>query len=91
MYKPFVVTYDLGTPGANYEKVYETIQSFGSSIRFQKSVWLVKTNLTSEQMYLKLKPVLDNDDFVLICELEKNYYSRAFEEDLVFLKEHIFN
>ncbi|EUJ38170.1 hypothetical protein [Brochothrix thermosphacta] len=91
MYKPFVVTYDLGTPGANYEKVYETIQSFGSSIRFQKSVWLVKTNLTSEQMYLKLKPVLDNDDFIFICALEKNYYGWASQENWDFLRNDIFN
>ena len=91
MYRPFIITYDLSKPIANYEKVYETIQSFGTSIRFQKSVWLVKTNLSTKQMYNKLRTALDNDDYIFICELNENYYGWAAEKDWEFLKNEIFS
>jgi len=90
MNKPYVVTYDLSKPVANYDKVYETIQSFGASIRFQKSVWLVKTSFTPEQMYSKLKASLDNDDYIFICELTNHYYGWAQKENWTFLQENIF-
>lgn len=90
MNKPYVITYDLSKPIANYEKVFETIKSFGNSIRFQKSVWIVKTSYSPSQMYDKLKSVLDADDYIFICELQNHYYGWAEEDNWTYLKDKIF-
>lgn len=91
MYKPYMVSYDLNNPGQKYDKVFEIIKEFGAYIKLQKSFWLVKTNLNPNQMCEKLNTVLDNNDSLFICELQKNYQGRATEENWKFINEHIFS
>lgn len=71
MYKPYMISYDLNNPGQKYDKVFEIIKEFGAYIKLQKSFWLVKTNLNPNQMCEKLNTVLDNNDSLFICELQK--------------------
>lgn len=91
MHKPFMLSYDLNEPGQKYEQVFEIIKTFGSYIKLQQSFWLIRTSLTPEQMTTKLNSVLDNNDLIFICELEKNYYGLANKEQWKFIKESIFN
>lgn len=90
MYKPYMLSYDLNSPGQKYDKVFEIIKEFGSYIKLQKSFWLIRTNLTPQQMTDKLNTVLDNNDSLFICEIVKNYQGRATEDDWKFIKETIF-
>lgn len=66
-----MISYDLNNPGQKYDKVFEIIKEFGAYIKLQKSFWLVKTNLNPNQMCEKLNTVLDNNDSLFICELQK--------------------
>ena len=38
------------------------------------SVWFIKTNFTVAEIYNKLKPQIDNNDYLFISEITSNYY-----------------
>ena len=79
MIKPYMISYDLDTPGQKYDELFSAIKQFGGSyIKLQDSFWLVRNNLTPSEMCEKLSPVLDGNDELFICELQKKIGS-SFE------------
>lgn len=65
----FLVTYDLvGTSetSSDYTKLIETIKSFPSWGKIQKSVWLVKTNLSATEVRDALSARMDGDDRLMV-------------------------
>ena len=70
----FSISYDLnkGTK-KDYEDLYNAIKSF-DNIRATESQWLITTNLSAEQIYLRLKPLFDAQDYMLIVKLAPGYY-----------------
>jgi len=89
MSKPFMISYDLNDPGQKYDKVFEIIETFGSYIKLQKSFWLIRTDLTPNEMTDKLNAVLDSNDSLFICELTNSFQGRATDSNWEFIKEHI--
>lgn len=89
MSKPFMISYDLNEPVQKYDKVFEIIETFGSYIKLQQSFWLIRSNLTTNQMTDKLNAVLDNNDSLFICELTNNFQGRTTDSNWDFIKEHI--
>ncbi|WP_256815572.1 hypothetical protein [Cytobacillus sp. Bac17] len=73
----YLITYDLNSPGQDYNKLYEEIKSFGESNHNMESIWFVKTNLTPKTMNERLKAKMDKNDFLFISEVTKNYYGFA--------------
>lgn len=63
----YLITYDLNSPGQNYEKLYETIKSFGECAHYLDSTWFVKTGFSKTQIREKLEVVLDKNDHFFIC------------------------
>ncbi|PFB05019.1 hypothetical protein CN385_05835 [Bacillus anthracis] len=62
-----LITYDLNKPSQDYSSLYEEIESLGDCINPLKSVWLVKTTLSSGEIIERLKKVADkNDDFIVV-------------------------
>lgn len=91
MRKPYIISYDLSEKNQDkYDEIFETIQSFGAYCKFQKSVWLVKTDLSPEQMYQKIISAIGSKDYIFICELNNSYYGYGKEDNWDFVKEHIF-
>ncbi|GEL67243.1 hypothetical protein [Marinilactibacillus psychrotolerans] len=90
MYKPYSISYDLNDPGQKYDEVFDIIKNFGAYIKLQKSFWLVRSNLSPQEMSNKLNKVLDNNDSLFICELTKNYQGRATKSEWEFIRESIF-
>ncbi len=72
--KAYSITYDLKSPGSNYEKLYEVIKDTGKWWHFLESTWLVVSNETSQEIWDKIAPVVDKNDFILIIEIKRNYY-----------------
>ena len=51
MIKPYMISYDLDTPGQKYDELFSAIKQFGGSyIKLQDSFWLVRNNLTPCEM-----------------------------------------
>ena len=69
-----LITYDLNSPGKNYENLYKEIKSEGWWWHHLDSTWLIKTNNNPKYWYNKLKPFLDSNDYIFICEFTGSYY-----------------
>ena len=71
----YMVTYDLNTPGQKYEQVLAVLDFIaeGKSYSFWQSSYLIKTDLSSEQILGKLQPYLDSNDKLLIIQVSDNY------------------
>lgn len=71
--KNYAISYDLNKQDKNYDGLYETIKNF-NYYHVMDSVWFIKTNFTAQEIYDKLKPQIDNNDFLFISEINSNYY-----------------
>ncbi|QEA34507.1 hypothetical protein [Weissella soli] len=90
MSKPFFISYDLHEPGQKYEDVRDTIKSFGGAyIKILESTWLVRNNLTPQQMSDKLANVVDPNDEFLVCELTNSYQGHLKKSDWEFIRKNI--
>lgn len=90
--KTFVISYDLQVPDKKYDKVFKTIESWGGySIRPLKSVFLVKNNLTAQEMADSLKKfALDSNDLLFITEVGKDKAGWLYDESWKFINEHLY-
>ena len=71
----YMITYDLNSPNQNYEKVIQAIKdaSTGAWCTYWKSSYLIKSNLTVQQVSDKITPHLDSNDRLLVIEARNNY------------------
>ena len=71
-----MISYDLNKSGQNYNDLYEAIKksSDGVWMHYLDSTWLIRTQLSTEQVYERIKPCLDDNDNFLIIEVKNNYY-----------------
>jgi len=68
-----LVTYDLVNPGKDYSLLYEALKEAPAWWHYLESTWLIKTNLSPQQWFNKLKPFIDDNDRIFIMEITKNY------------------
>lgn len=67
------ISYDLNSPGQNYNVVANAIKALGDWAKVQKSFWYVKSNLTAEQAVSKIWTVMDrNDSLIAIDATNRN-------------------
>lgn len=77
--KVYMITYDLNSPGQDYETLHETIQGFGAWAHYFTSVWFVYTNMNPIDMREKIQSVIDKNDTFFICSVN-DYQGYANEE-----------
>lgn len=70
----YEISYDLNKTGKDYKGLYAAIEFF-TYFHPLDSTWFVDTDWSAHQIWLRLKPHLDNDDKLLINEVTKNYYA----------------
>lgn len=88
----YMITYDLNTEGQNYEKVIQSIKDVSSYwCTYWKSSYLIKSNLTSQQINDKIIPYLDSNDRLLVIEVKNNYRGWLSEKQWKFIREKIFS
>lgn len=87
----YMITYDLNKSGKDYEGVIEAIKESSTAYcRYWKSSWLIKSNLTPDQITAKITPHLDGDDRMIVIEVKNNYQGWMSEEQWKFIRENIF-
>ncbi|CCO12722.2 putative uncharacterized protein [Carnobacterium maltaromaticum LMA28] len=94
MSKPFMLTYDLNSPGQSYDDVIKTIKediSTGAWCSYWKSSYLLRSNLTTDQILDKLKPFLDQGDKFFITEIVDNKQGWLETDQWKYINENIFN
>lgn len=73
MNKIYSISYDLNTPSQKYQDLYDAIEGY-DNYKILKSHYLVYTNSNAEQIYNKLKPIIDENDRIFVSEVNSNRY-----------------
>ena len=77
------ISYDLHTPGKNYEKVIERIKSFGNWAKVHKSYWYIRSNHSCEYIANRIWEVRDpNDSIMVINTSTDNSYWYNVDSDV---------
>lgn len=89
----YMITYDLNSAGQKYEEVIQAIKDSSTGVwcTFWKSSYLIKSNLTSNQIIDNIKPHLDGNDRLLAIEVKNNYQGWLSEEQWKYIRENLFN
>lgn len=67
----YLITYDLkGKPIANYESLFVALKKIGPWWHYLESTWIVKTNLTSTQIWNMLAGHITNTDRMIIVKID---------------------
>lgn len=84
-----IISYDLISPGQNYEKVAEKIKSLGMWAKVHKSVWYVKSTYSASDASSIVWAVMDKNDTLFVVDSTNNQASwyNLSEEVSKFIKE----
>ena len=67
------ISYDLNTPGQDYQKVFEVIKSLGNWAKVQKSFWYVNSKYSATQAVdIVWKSMDKNDSLIVVDATNKN-------------------
>jgi hypothetical protein len=67
-----LVGYDLNRPGQDYDELIEKLKGCPNWWHHLDSTWLIKANLTLEQLRNQLTPFLDKNDESLVADMTGN-------------------
>lgn len=89
----YMITYDLNKKGQDYENVIQAIKDASTGIwcSFWKSSYLIKSNLTVQQVSDKITPHLDGNDTLLVIEVKQNYQGWLSNDQWEYIKKSIFS
>ena len=89
----YMITYDLNSKGQKYDEVIKAIKdsSTGAWCTSWKSSYLIKSYLTPNQIFDKIKPHIDDNDTLIIIEIKNNYQGWLSENQWQYIKENILN
>ena len=69
------ISYDLYSPGQNYEKIIEVIKSLGNWAKIQKSFWYVKSNYSSSEASKIVWNSMDSNDSLIVVDATNDFTS----------------
>lgn len=90
----YMITYDLNKTGQNYDNVIKAIKDASTGVwcTFWKSSYLIKSNLTANQISDKITPYIDSNDRLIILECKNSNYQGWLEkEQWEYINKNIFN
>ena len=64
-----IVTYDLKSPGQNYEKLYKALESYGTYYHLQESVWIIVSTQKCKEIRDHLMSFTDSNDSLFVAKL----------------------
>lgn len=83
----YQISYDLNKE-KNYDKLYDGIKSYVDYHKALLSTWFVSTNVSADQIYQKLKPLIDDNDNIFISEINTNYMGYLPKDAVEWLRRH---
>jgi CRISPR/Cas system-associated endoribonuclease Cas2 len=66
--KPFTISYDLDTPGRDYQRLFARLLEHGA-FRVQLSQWALATTWTAVQLRDDLMKYIDSNDRLLVVQI----------------------
>ncbi len=67
----YLITYDLKSPGKDYNTLYDTIKSSSYWWHYLESTWIIQTNQPIEYWSDKIRNVIDQNDLFMIVDITK--------------------
>ena len=67
-----IVSYDLCSPGRNYNELYEAIRKYPQWAHITGSTWFVKSDSSCVEVRANLSKYMDNNDRIFVAELTGN-------------------
>lgn len=68
----YLISYESNEMLHDYTKVMEVIKSFENCQHPMSTLWFVRTDLTADMIYRKIKPLLREKDHVFVTEISSN-------------------
>jgi len=68
----YIISYDLNKQGKNYDGLISAIKQLSYWAKIQKSVWYVKSKLTTDQIYEFLRKQMDGNDSLIVVNASSN-------------------
>ncbi|MCF3638611.1 hypothetical protein LXM94_01330 [Rhizobium sp. TRM95111] len=66
------ISYDLNSPGQDYEPLIAKIKTLGGWAKIHKSFWYVNSSLTPSQAVDALWPLMDKNDTLYVVDATNN-------------------
>ena len=63
-----LITYDLCRPGQDYQLLFKAISSLGEARNILRSVWVVKTSYTAQDVQKFLSKYIDRSDKLFVTQ-----------------------
>lgn len=71
----FIITYDINTTVKNYNDLYNAIKQLSGDFQHPlESTWLVSTSLNALDIYNRLRPLIDDKDYLFVTRISTPYY-----------------
>jgi len=84
----YLISYDLNSPGKNYDDLYEAIKNASTGVWCKplSSVYIINSNHSAKEVYNRLKPCLDGNDLMLVIEVtkESHWYLNSKVSDYLY-------
>lgn len=65
----YLISYDLSKPGTEYAQLIERLKDFSNWCHLHKSVWLISTAYSTEEIYDKLGVYIDKNDKLFVAKI----------------------
>ena len=70
--KKYLITYDLKNKHiSNYEQLFLNIKKLGPWWHYLESTWIIKSELSANDIWNSLKGSILSNDYILIIEIER--------------------
>lgn len=66
------ISYDLKSPGQNYDRVIEAIKGLGSWAKVHYSFWFVSSNHSAQKAAEIVRRAQDNNDTLIVVDASNN-------------------
>lgn len=84
----YAVTYDLHSPGQDYDKLHEQLKSYSSYSKRFDSFWLIDSTKSASEIRDELIKVVDKNDKLFVIEVKKHWAGRKLADGMVNWLKH---
>lgn len=85
----YIISYDLCTPGRDYEGLYKAIKNYGTWAKMTESTWAIVTEQTAAQIRDTLLQNLDINDRLFVMKSGKTAAWRKVKASKDWLRKYI--
>jgi hypothetical protein len=89
MNKVYSITYDLKTPGRDYDSLFAELKKSSKWWHYLESTWLIATEETPAKVYERLVSKISNKDRLLIIEVRNHAQGWLPKDAWVWINQNV--